>query len=109
MLAESTLAQSDVGPHRLLDDANNAHMTAPVEHGQCAEIVIERHQHTPLGTSTRKDGVIPRIVWPFANPRHIVPERAQLLDGTRRHTGIEEKLHYASITAATFSRRVRAA
>jgi hypothetical protein len=107
VLAESTLTQGGMGPHRLLDDPNDARVTTPVEHGQCAEIVVESHQHTSLGTSTRKDRVIARIAKPLANPGDVVTERAQLLNGAGRHTRIEEKLHYASIVAATFSRRVR--
>ena len=97
--------QCCMGAHGLLHQSDDPNVCPAVQHGQGSKILVECYEHPPFGSGPREDRVVTGIARPFTDPRDVMAERAQLLNGARRHARVEKQLHFASTVSAIRSRR----
>lgn len=76
-----------------VDDAKDPRVAMTECEGERREILIPRHEHTPLLIRALHDRRVARIELPLAGPDDVIPCIANRRHETRREAVIDQQLH----------------
>jgi hypothetical protein len=76
---------------REVDQAYDSGVRPLEDYGQLAEVLVEGHQHTPLGPRPRKDVFVTRGRRVVANPRDVNAAIAKLRNSAAPDAGVEQQ------------------